>query len=926
MYVAALGDIFGPTPDRGVYRSADGGRSWELVLHRHEQAGACDLWIDPANSRVLYAALWQAIRRPWGLSSGGPESSLYRSLDGGDHWEEITRQPGLPTAMLGRAGICAAPARSQRVYAVIEAAEGQGGLYRSEDGGDTWERVSTEKGLLGRPWYYCHLVPDPLDPDTLYAMNYNFWRSVDAGRSWTQIETPHGDNHDLWIDPNNPRRMIEANDGGACVSFNGGDSFATIYNQPTGQFYHVAVDDHFPYRVYGTQQDNSAVRVPSRSRLGAILWEECEMVGHSESGYIAVDVRDDNVVYSGATGSSGGGGGPLLRYDHRTGRSHKITVWPESGYGEDPAGWRHRFPWTFPVGQSPHDPGVLYTAGERIFRSRDEGHSWEAISPDLTRNDPERLRASGGPITLDTSGAEVYCTISSFAESPLLRGLLWAGSDDGRVHVSRDDGASWTDVTPAALPPWAWVVTVEPSPHDPDVVYLAATRYRLQDRHPYLFRSSDGGTSWTAITDGIPDGEFCRVVRADPVRRGLLYCGTEAGPYVSLDDGAHWERLRCNLPVVPIYDLLVKGDDLVAASHGRGFWILDDVGPLRQWGPDSQTDPLTLMAPAIVHRYPAPAGGSSTDPGLHYLGSHGAFEVVTTPEGGHETRLYGAGANPPSGVTVRYWIRQPVAKESVSLTVRRPDGREVIRFGAARPEPGSVPDCERDRVQVLGAEPGAHTFTWNLRTPGAHLESPGLRKDQPDEDDRPHMEDGHLVGPGRYTLELRAGDAVASATVEVRKEPASPASDDDLRRQAELLDAVEAAQGRLNRGLARLARLRRAAEVWGERGGLSPQQGDALKRLVEEASGIASRLTQPRMQHETDGMEYPVGLDFKLAQIPDIVASADVAPTRQVEEVFAELSDRLEAALADLDRFVTERVGAVSRELLKAELPPLPTE
>ncbi len=924
VYVAALGDIFGPGPDRGVYRSTDGGRRWEQVLFRHEQAGACDLWLDPGNPRVLYAALWEAIRRPWGLESGGPQSSLHRSRDGGDHWEELTRRPGLPTSLIGRMGVCAAPGRPQRVFAVIEAGEGQGGLHRSEDGGDTWERVSTEKGLLGRPWYYCHLVPDPQDPDTLYGLDYDLWRSIDGGRVWSRIETPHGDNHDLWIDPADPRRMIEGNDGGACVSLNGGASFTTVYNQPTGQFYHCAVDDHFPYRVYGTQQDNSAIRVPSRSREGAILWEACEVVGHAESGYIAVDPRDDDIVYCGAVGSSGGGGGPLLRHDHRTGRSQKITVWPESGYGEDPSGWRHRFPWTFPVGLSPHDPGVLYTAGERVFRSRDEGQSWEAISPDLTRNDPTKLRASGGPITLDTSGAEVYCTIASLAESPLRAGLLWVGTDDGRVQVSRDGGGGWADVTPEALPEWAWVVTVEPSPHDVETVYVAATRYRLQDRQPYLFRSRDGGRSWTRITAGIGGEDFCRVIRADPERPGLLYCGTERGPFVSLDDGDQWRPLRLNLPAVPIYDLAVKGGDLVAASHGRGFWILDDVTPLRRWTDDSAQAPVTLVVPEVVHRYPAPAGGSGVEPGLHFLGSVGAYETVRRPDGGHDVVVLGAGANPPSGCTVRYWLREAVPAEALTLTVRDPGGGEVARFQGVRPEPGTVPDCERDRCRLLPAGEGGHAFTWNLRRAGVHLESPGLRKEHPDEDDRFSMEEGPLVAPGSYQVELRAGDHTVRATTEVRKDPTTRATDSDLVRQAELLQAIQATQGRLNHGLARIQRLRRAAEGWTGRAALPSDARARIEGIMEAAAAIEGRLTQPRMQHEIESMEHPVGLDYKLAVLPDVVASADTAPTRQVEAVFSELRGRADAALGDLDRLCAEGLADLNGALLRSGLAPIP--
>ncbi|OYV71611.1 MAG: glycosyl hydrolase, partial [Deltaproteobacteria bacterium 21-66-5] len=431
------------------------------------------------------------------------------------------------------------------------------------------------------PWYYSHIVPDPQDPETLYAMNYNFVRSTDGGRSWSQIGTPHGDNHDLWIDPKNPRRMIEANDGGACVSLNGAETFSTVYNQPTAAIYKVAIDDRFPYRVYGTQQDNSAIRVPSRSQLGAILRDQCEEVGHSESGYIAVDPRDDNIVYSGAVGSSGGGGAPLLRHDHRSGQTGLITIWPEWTYAEDPSTWRHRFAWTYPIVLSRHDPSVLYAAGECVFASRDEGRSWEQISPDLSRNDPNKLRASGGPITKDTSGAEVYCTASVLAESPHDPNILWVGTDDGLLHRTGDGGRTWAQLQLPGLPDWSWISGIEVSAHDPRVVMVSAHRYRLQDRAPYIYRTTDDGSSWTLVTKGIDPNDFVRVVRCDPGQSGTWYAGTEHRPYCSFDQGENWHSLQLNLPPVPIYDLAGKHGELVAATHGRGFWVLDDARLVR---------------------------------------------------------------------------------------------------------------------------------------------------------------------------------------------------------------------------------------------------------------------------------------------------------------------------------------------------------
>ncbi|MGH7910969.1 MAG: glycosyl hydrolase, partial [Candidatus Dormibacteraceae bacterium] len=649
LYVAALGDIFGPSPERGVYRSADGGQSWDLVLRRNDRSGAADLWLDPANPLVLYAAIWEAVRRPWEMVSGGEGSGLFRTTDGGRSWTELTAAPGLPAGPLGRIGVAGAARRPGRVWALVEAAAGKGGVYRSEDAGESWARVSENRGVQGRPWYYSHLVADPLDPDTLWALNFDLWRSIDGGATFGRVTTPHGDNHDLWIDPADPRRMIEGNDGGACVSFNGGNTFSTIHNQPTAAFYHLAVDSHFPYRVSGTQQDNSAIRVPSRSLQGAIGWEECAAVGPSESGYIAVDPLDDEVVYSGGVGSAGGGGAPLVRHDHRTGQERLVTVWPELDIGEDPAAFRHRFNWTFPILFSPSDPKVLYAGGERVFRSEDGGQRWDAASPDLTRADPEKLRASGGPITKDTSGAEVYATISCLSASPV-DGALWAGTDDGRVHLAAGDHTDWADVTPSGLPEWAWVTCIEPDPQVAGTAYLTATRYRLQDRTPYLLVTRDRGRTWTMATAGFEPEDFLRIVRADPEHPGVLYAGTETRVYVSLDGGEQWRPLRLNMPPVPVYDLAVVGDELVAASHGRGFWILDGLHVLASLPELERSPSASLLVPATAYRFstPSPKAAPSSS-GLRYVGIAGAYQppgpgIAGAPA---ELSLLGAGTNPP---------------------------------------------------------------------------------------------------------------------------------------------------------------------------------------------------------------------------------------------------------------------------------------
>src|SRR3989440_3548451 len=560
VYVAALGHAHGPNPERGVYRSHDGGKTWDQVLFRGEKAGAIDLAMDPNNPRVLYACFWQALRLPHTLISGGEGSGIFKSTDGGDTWSEITRKQGLPKGLLGKIGIAVSPAKEGRVWAIVEAEDGA--VFRSDDGGETWQRLSEERGLRQRAWYYQHIYADPQDAETLWVLNVQAWKSVDGGRTFFDVAFPHGDHHDLWIDPANPRRMIEGNDGGACITLNGGESWSNIFNQPTAEFYHVTTDSQVPYRVYGAQQDNTTISVPSRSPRAAITQSDLYEVGGGESGYVAVRPDDANIVYAGDYQ------GYITRYDHRSGQLQNIAAWPEMASGEGAKDQKYRFQWTFPIVLSPHDPNILYITGNHVVRSTDEGSSWEVISPDLTRNDVSKMEPSGGPITGDNTGAEYYCTIFAFAESPLQRGLFWAGSDDGLMHISRDNGRTWEDVTPKDLPEWALITIIEPSPHDQATAYLAATCYKLDDYRPYLFKTHDYGKTWTQITTGIPENIFTRAVREDPERRGLLYAGTETGPYVSFDDGEHWLSLRLNLPVMPVHDLVGKDDAPVAATHG----------------------------------------------------------------------------------------------------------------------------------------------------------------------------------------------------------------------------------------------------------------------------------------------------------------------------------------------------------------------
>ncbi len=658
VYVAALGDAFGANEERGVFRSCDGGKTWAKILHRGADAGAVDLSMDPNNPRILFAAFWEARRSFWNLSSGGPGSGLFRSTDGGNSWEDISRAPGLPDGLLGKLGVSVSPARAGRVWTLIEAVGDKTGLYRTEDYGARWIKVSSNRDLMHRPWYYTHVFADTHDADTVYVANLQLWKSTDGGTGFTEIMTPHGDNHDLWIDPVNPTRMIEGNDGGACVSFNGGMTWSSIYNQPTAQIYRIDIDSRYPYRVYGTQQDNTSISVPSATQWGAITLGDCSYPGTGESGFIAVHPEDPNIVYCGAIGSSPGGSGALQRYDDRTGQIQLVNVWPEESTGIAPCDMKYRFAWTYPIVFSPHDSGVIYAGGNHVFRTRNEGMSWEEISPDLSLNDVSRQGASGGPITRESAGAEVHATCACVVESPHRKGEIWASTDDGLVHVTRDDGGSWQNVTPPDMPELAYVGCVEISAHDADTVYVAATRYKLADYRPYLFRSTDGGRSWQTISDTFPPTEITRVVRADPIRPGLLFVGTETGIYVTLDDGQSWMRMAGGLPVVPVYDLKIKGADLVAGTHGRSFWILDDISPLRTLA-DGKTG-TRIVAPRATIRTKLHFGalGGVRIPFSFAItfGIGGGIATTERPDGIREREHLDVGENPPNGAIVYYWL------------------------------------------------------------------------------------------------------------------------------------------------------------------------------------------------------------------------------------------------------------------------------
>ena len=914
VFVAALGHAFGPNEQRGVFRSTDGGKTWERILYKSENAGAGDLSIDPSNPNFLFASIWQVRRNFWNLSSGGPDSGLWRSRDGGDTWEDVSNNPGLPDLPFGKIGVAISPAKPGRIYATIEAREP--GVFRSDDYGDTWQLVSDNRDLQGRPWYYQHIFADPQDADTAWVLNYGAWKSVDGGKTWTEVNTPHGDNHDLWIDPRNPRRMIEGNDGGACVSYNGGDTFSTIYNQMTAQFYHVTTDTQFPYRVYGTQQDNSAISVPSRSHKGAIPWGDCYTTGSSESGYIVVDPTNPNIVISGAIGSSPGGGGNMLRYDHSTGQVRIITVWPELNTGYGPVDARYRFQWTYPIQFSPHDSDVLYAAGNIVFRSTDQGENWEPISPDLTRNDPDKLQPSGGDITGDASGAETYCTVFSFLESPHEKGVFWAGSDDGLVHISKDGGANWQDITPPDLEDWTRVDMIEASPHDAATAYLAGTRYKFDDNRPFLFKTTDYGATWKSIIGNLPQDDFTRCIREDPERQGLLYVGTEIGIYVSFDDGENWRSMRGNLPVVPVYDLAIKDDDLVAATHGRSFWIVDGVSRIRQISGDFADEDIHLIKPPTKIRLAAPFRGRDGSATKNYqlaLGAAVAFIDAKGPHGEAERKMLDAGENEPGGVRIWYWLKDKPEGE-VNLTFLDAEGTEIKCYSSKEADKSSgSEDSDDPRVP---AEAGMNLFDWDMRYPGAHT-VPG---DKTTED----VGRGPLAPPGSYQVRLTVGEQSQTQSFEMVKDPRVGATQEDFDAQFALAISIRDKLSETHDNIHRLRSARSQVSEWAKRAEGSAAQdavsgaADALNAKLDEIEGA---LIQTEYKGARDRLHLPIKLNAKLAGLMPVVSSGDYRPPQQAYAVLEHFSELLDTQFAALQSVLDEDLDEFQNLLAELEIP-----
>jgi photosystem II stability/assembly factor-like uncharacterized protein len=889
-YVAAIGHAFGPNPERGIFRTVDGGKTWKKTLFINDSTGGNDISIDPTNPRIIFASMWKFQRSPWGMEAGGGRSGLWKSTDAGDTWTELTMNPGMPKGPIGKIGVAVSPANPRRVYASVEAKDTLGGIFRSDNGGDTWTRTNGQQQFQVRPWYYSSVTADPNNENTLWVMNLQVWKSIDGGKTFTQTRVPHGDTHIMWVDPKNSDRLINGNDGGATVSLDGGKSWSSTDNQPTAQFYHVVTDNQFPYRLYGAQQDNSTVSIASRSDHGSIGERDWWPVAGCENAHIAVDPRNPNITYGGCYT------GMMERNDKRTNQGRDIAIGLNNYDGLAVKDVPNRFQWTFPVMLSPHDPSVLYAASQNLWRSTTEGRNWEKISPDLTYADTASMGPSGGPVHKDMTGTEWYATIYTLAESPTVKGQLWTGSDDGRVHLTRDGGATWIEVTPKAMVKHTRVTGIEPSRYDPAVAYVTATRYQLDDFAPYIYKTADYGKTWTRINAGIPIGAYARSIREDVVRRGLLFAATETGVYVSFNDGAAWQPLQLNLPRVSVRDLRVHENDLVVATHGRAFWSLDDISYLRQWADTVAAKPVHLFQPATAVRF---AGG------------HG---------GGRN-----AGENPYNGVLVDYWFRE-VPKDSVVIEFVDARGGIARRFRSAvrKDSTQNVRTARADSVaydasdSLVTTRPGTNRFWWNLRYADAKR-IPTVVNDM-------GTLNGPVAVPGRYTVRLIVGRDTLSRPFTVTLDPRLDATTADLQQTFDMGLKV---QGRLNSIVETFDRINDLQKQIDVRVEESSEQAYATQ-VKEAAKPVRAALEVVRTElvdwynHDDQAtLHFPIKLYNMMLSFNSQVLGQEAAPNKQHGEVLDDLGGKIDVQLQRLQQLEGNEIQKLNVLLKELGLPPI---
>ena len=867
VYAAVLGDLYKPNNDRGVYKSIDGGKSWKKILFSDVQAGAVELVMDPSNPRHLYASTWRIQRTPYSLSSGGEGSALWKSTDSGATWKEISKNKGYAKGTLGIIGVTVSPVNANRVWSIVENKE-EGGVYRSDDGGESWKHINESRSLRQRAWYYTKIYADTQDEDGVYVMNVSYHKSTNGGKTFSSHNAPHGDHHDLWIAPEDNQRMIIADDGGAQVSYDGGTTWSTYHNQPTAQFYRVTTDNAFPYRIYVAQQDNSTIRVKHRSSGSYIDESDWESTAGGESAHIAIDPTNNEIVYGGSYD------GFLTRVNHAKNSVRGINVWPDNPMGHGAEGMRYRFQWNFPILFSKHNPKRLYTFSNQVHVTESEGQEWKIISPDLTRNDPTKLKTSGGPITQDNTSVEYYCTIFAADESPLKEGLLWIGSDDGLIHLTQDGGENWSNITPKQLPEWTMINSIEPSPFDPGTCYVAGTRYKLGDYTPYLYKTTDYGVTWKTITKGIAKEDFTRVVRADPKQKGLLYAGTEHGIYVSYDDGTSWSSFQKNLPIVPITDLTIKNNSLIVATQGRSIWILDDLTVLHQLQPDSRNAQTLLFKPKESYRTKGRGGKSSLT----------------------------AGTNLPNGVIVHYFLKNYDAeKDTVELQFQSEDGAVIKTYST------------KDKKNKLEVKAGGNEFVWDTRYDGAEkLEGMIFWS---------ASFSGAKAVPGSYKVRLAVNGKEQTQDFTILPDPRSESSVADMQKQFDFVNEVNQTVDKAHKAIKNMREIRSKLKDF-----VKQNQSDSTatrlaaqaKTIQEDLLEVEKTLYQTQNRSNQDPLNFPIRLTNKLGHLNRLLTIDDFPPTNQDLAVKEELTAAVEVAMERYQQLIDSDVASFN-EVFKKE-------
>jgi photosystem II stability/assembly factor-like uncharacterized protein len=851
VFAGVMGDLYKPTQERGVYKSVDGGENWKRVLFSDENSGVVDLIIDPNNPRILYATTWDVRRTPYSLSSGGKGSAMWKSTDEGETWTNISAHKGLPSGIWGISGVTVSPVNSDIVWALIE--NEKGGIYKSTDAGKTWSLINSERKLRQRAWYYTRLYADTQDEDILYVMNVRYHKSTDGGKSYSTYNAPHGDHHDLWIAPEDNQRMIIGDDGGAQISFDAGENWSTMNNQPTSQFYRVTTDNHFPYRILAAQQDNSTVRISHRTSGRFITESDWESTAGGESAHIAVDPLNDDIVYGGSYG------GLLTRVNHKTNETRAINVWPDDPMGHGAEDFKYRFQWNFPIFFSPNNKKKLYAASNHLHTTEDEGQTWKLISPDLTRNDPETLKSSGGPITQDNTGVEYYGTIFAATESAFEPGLIYTGSDDGLVHISKNNGGTWDNITPKKMPEWMMINCIEVDPFTNGGAYIVGTKYKSGDYAPYIYKTENYGKSWELIVNGIGEESFTRALRADPKRKGLLYAGTEKGMYISFDDGKNWQSFKQNLPIVPITDLTIKDDNLIAATQGRSLWIIDDLTPLHQLNANILKQDVVLYKPKDAYNL---SGGN-----------------------GRTSRT--AGTNHAGGVAVNYFIKKENKKDTIALTFYDANNKLIKKYS-------TKPDKE-NKEGTLNLEDGNNIFNWNMMYDGAEsvkgmiLWWASLS--------------GPMALPGTYKVELAVNDLKQSQTFTIMNNPVSEVTESEMKAQFDFINDINTKMTEIHKALKNVKKVR--AQVGVLKKAIKDKEKhkallDLASKLVKDMTTIEETLYQTKSKSGQDPLNYPIRLNNKLAHLNSLTRVGNYAPTQQAIDFKSEITKEIDIELAKL--------------------------